>query len=229
MSHEIIAVILLVFVHLTASRVARIGWLWHGRFLSFAAGLSFAYVFVDLLPQLEKKQEVLKQTLTPLLPYLDRHAYVVALLGVLFFYGIHTQSEMKKKRFFWFSMTGSFLFNFFVGATLADSQSPDIQPLSLFAIALAMHTFILDHNATLQHPLLYQQQGRYVLILSLLCGYFTGHLFSIPATIEALVISFVAGGILLNTLHYELPKREQVGYLCFVTGALFYTVIILAQ
>src|ERR1700722_18935350 len=93
------AYISLSVIHLFANKAKVLGWVWHGRFLSFAAGISFAYVFVDLLPRLEKGQQVLKQTFA-VIPYLDRHAYLIALLGVLFFYGLHSQSKKNEKRSF---------------------------------------------------------------------------------------------------------------------------------
>ena len=80
----LISVLILIAVHLYANRMKVLGWVWHGRFLSLASGISFAYVFVDLLPALEKGGPVIKQTLGPIVPYLDKHAYLIALLGVLF-------------------------------------------------------------------------------------------------------------------------------------------------
>ena len=105
------ALLILATIHLFANKTKILGWIWHGRFLSFAAGISFAYVFVDLLPKLEKGQQVLKQAFA-VVPYLDRHAYVIALLGVLFFYGLHSQSKKKSALSFWLSTSGYVIFNF---------------------------------------------------------------------------------------------------------------------
>jgi len=227
MNSGFIALVVLAFIHLYANQAKILGWIWHGRFLSFAAGISFAYVFVDLLPELEKGQPLLKQTLDPVLPYLNRHAYVIALLGVLFFYGIQTQSQTNALRNFWISTSGYLLFNFFVGATLSDSTDPEIQPLFLFTAAIGMHYFIRDHTASLQNDIIYQKQGRWFLVFALFAGYIVGNLTHIPDSIVAIAVSFLAGGVLLNVLRYELPKREQVGYLFFLIGSLFYTVVIL--
>lgn len=222
-----IALVILAFIHLFANQAKILGWLWHGRFLSFAAGISFAYVFVDLLPELEKEQPVLKQTFDTLIPYLDRHAYVIALIGVLFFYGLHTRSQTKSARNFWISTTGYLLFNFFVGASLSDSTDPELQPLALFTVAMGMHYFIWDHNASIDNNKIYEKQARWLLVAALFTGYIVGYLSHIPEAIVAVTVSFIAGGVLLNVLRYELPKREQVGYLFFVMGSLLYTAIIL--
>lgn len=224
----LLALFVLAFVHLFANQVSVLGWVWHGRFLSFAAGVSFSYVFVDLLPALEKGQPALRRTLDPLIPYLDRHAYLIALLGVLFFYGVHTQSPLHKARSFWVSVAGYVLFNLFVGASLADSTNPDIQPVLLFTIAMAMHYFIRDHQAEENNAILYGRQARWILVAALFVGYAIGYMSHIPDAVVAIVVSFLAGGVILNALRYELPKREQVGYAFFVTGALFYTGILLS-
>lgn len=224
----ILAVLTLSLVHLFANQSKLSGWIWHGRFLSCAAGISFAYVFVDLLPALEKGQYTLKRTFGELVPYFDRHAYVIALLGVLFYYGIHVQCRANTRSGFGLAILGYVLFNFFVGASLSDSANPEIQPLTLYTIALGMHYFVRDHNIAGDFPDLYVHQGRWLLVLALMAGYFVGYYFHIPDAVVAIVVSFLAGGVLLNVLRYELPKREQVGYLFFLTGTVVYTIILLS-
>lgn len=222
-----LSLLVLAAVHLFANQSKVLGWLWHGRFLSFAAGISFAYVFVDLLPTLEKGQPVLKRTFEEIVPYFDRHAYLIALLGVLFFYGIQTFSSGHSGRAFWWSLSGYLFFNFLVGASLSDSNNPDIQPVALFTVAMGMHYFVRDHSATLDDPSLYTRSARWCLVASLFVGYLVGHVTHIPDAIVAIAVSFVAGGVFLNVLHYELPKSERAGYSCFVLGALLYTAILL--
>lgn len=223
-----VALLTLVAIHLFANRAQILGWVWKGNFLSFAAGISFAYVFVDLLPQLEKGQSVLKRSFGDILPYLDRHTYVIALLGVLFYYGLHTQPKTNSDRNFWMSMGGYSLFNFFVGASLSDGNNPEIQPLLLFTIAMGMHYFIADHSANIENAALYNQKARWLLVLALFLGYIVGYMTRIPDTVVAIAVSFISGGVLLNVLRYEIPKREQVGYYFFLMGSLIFTLIILS-
>jgi len=223
-----IALLVLAVIHLFANQIKLLGWIWHGRFLSFAAGISFAYVFVDLLPALEKGQPILKQTFGDLLPYFDKHAYVIALLGVLFYYGIHTQAANGSARNFWLSTSGYVLFNFFMGISLSNSSNPDIQPIVLFTFAMGMHYFIHDHNSDTEDPLLYHRLARWLLVAALFAGYICGVLTHIPDAIGAVTVSFIAGGVFLNALRYELPKREQIGFGYFTLGSLLYTAIVLS-
>lgn len=221
-----LTLIIFVFIHLYANKANVLGWVWHARFLSFAAGISFAYVFIDLLPTLEKGQPILKQAIDPLVPYLDRHSYLIALIGFLFFYGIQGVKS-SKSRTFYSSIGGFTLFNFFIGASLSDVNNPDIQPLILFSIAIGLHYFIHDHNTREIDAELYDQVGRWILVLALIIGWLVGFYFTIPETIIDLVVAFLAGGVLLNVMHYELPKREPGTYKFFLLGSLLYTFILL--
>lgn len=221
-----LVLIIFVFIHLFANKAYVLGWVWHARFLSFSAGISFAYVFIDLLPTLEKGQPILKQAIDPLVPYLDRHSYVIALVGFLFFYGVQGVKS-SSIRTFYASIGGFALFNFFIGASLADVNNPDIQPMTLFAIAIGLHYFIHDHNIREINADLYDQKGRWILVLALILGWLVGFFFIIPVTIIDLVVAFIAGGVLMNVMHYELPKREPGTYKYFLLGAILYTMILL--
>jgi hypothetical protein len=227
MNTGLLSLLFLVLIHLFANKAKVLGWVWHGRFLSFASGISFAYVFVDLLPTLETSQPVLQHTFEQTFPYLNRHTYLIALFGVLFYYGIDAHTQKNRAQGFWIAMSGYFLFNFFVGASLSDSSNPDIQPIILFTLAIGMHYFVHDHNANVDATYLYQHFGRWLLVIGLVLGYVVGYLTHIPDATVALVISFLAGGVFLNVLRYELPKREKVGYAFFVIGALLYAAILL--
>jgi len=221
MNAGLIALIVLAAIHIFANRAKVLGWVWHGKFLSLASGISFAYVFVDLLPALEKGNPVLKQAFENIIPFIDRHSYLIALLGILFYYGVQVHEPKTKNR--WLSLSGYLVFNFLVGVSLSDSSNPEIQPIILYTIAIGMHYFVRDHMAGVStHPSILT-----TLILTLFAGYFVGWLTRIPDALIAIGVSFVAGGIMLNVLHYELPKREKGSYIWFVFGSLLYTTILL--
>jgi hypothetical protein len=223
---SIVSLIILVLIHLYANRAQVLGWAWHGRFLSFASGVSFAYVFVDLLPMLAVYQPVLQSTFKGVIPLLDKHAYIIALFGVLFYYGLRRQPFLNPKKQFYVTMSGYQLFNFLVGASLADINDPEIQPIALFTIAMGLHYFVNDHTLRQDHKELYEKSGRWWLAAALIVGYIVGDFLHIPGALEALIIAFVAGGVLLNVMSYELPKNKSGDYFYFVLGALLYTILL---
>lgn len=215
-----------ILIHLFANKAKVLGWIWHGRFLAFAGGVSLAYVFIDLLPALAKGQPVLKNTFQGLLPSLDKHVYLFALLGVLFYQGLQSPSKGSKANF-WVSMAGYMLFNVFVGASLADENNPDIQPLFLFAIAIGLHYFVSDHNLREAHLSLYDKYGRWLLSLALITGWLIGYFAKIPDAVIAIVVAFLAGGVLFNVMHYEIPQVQKKTHFSFILGALIYAAILL--
>ncbi len=224
---RLLALSILILIHLFGNQSRFLGWVWHGRFLSFASGVSFGYVFVDLLPALSASQPVLKQSFNGVVPYLDKHAYLIALCGMLFYYGLQGPSKGSWDSKFWISMAGYSLFNFFVGASLADPLDPSIQPIWLFTIAIGLHYFVHDHNLSQDHPESYEMQARWVLVGALLLGWLTGYFFNIPETLIALVVAFVAGGLIMNAMRYELPAKEGDSYRYFILGALGYSILLI--
>ena len=61
MSPGLLALLVLAAIHLFANRAKVLGWVWRGQFLSFASGISLSYVFVDLLPALERRRACFKK------------------------------------------------------------------------------------------------------------------------------------------------------------------------
>ncbi len=61
-----------------------------GARLSFAGGVSVAYVFVHLLPELAEHQETFRRRAEEagFLAGLERHTYLIALAGLAAFYGL---------------------------------------------------------------------------------------------------------------------------------------------
>lgn len=221
------AIAILCLVHLFANRIKYLGWLWHGRFLSFAGGISFTYVFVSLLPELAKSQTSIETI--GLFPYFEKHVYLIALLGFLFFYS--AQSVTSKDHYstlgFLTSMGSYTIFNLLIGSSIADSQNSDVQPLPLFTLAMSLHYFVNDHNLREAHKILYEDMGRWLLTFALIIGGLLGLWWPLPEAIAAILMAFAAGGVLYNVMRYELPNNENVTFFCL--GSLLYAMMLLSM
>ena len=100
----------------------------------------------------------------------------------------------------------------------------------LFAVALGLHFLVNDHSLVEHHGERYQRQGRWWLVGALLVGWAVGSANSIrlPDVVLALVLSYIAGGTILNILRHELPDTDRsadVGAL--VLGTAGYTALLL--
>ncbi len=225
-----ISTIIFVMIHLWAGKMQLL--LDHkvqGRFLSAGSGIAIAYVFIDLLPKLAKSDLIVRRALEGLLPYFERHVYIMALMGFLLFFIVDQKpSFLKKQGFFWLSLLSYILFNFLVGYAIVDKNNPEVKPLALFTIAMAFHYFNNDFSLNKEHGKAYQRVGKWLLILSLFLGWFAGLFITLSRTAIALASAFIAGGVMMNVMRHELPKENPHSLGSFLFFVLLYTGLLLA-
>ncbi len=219
------AVIIFSLVHFLAIKTRKLSRKVQGTILSTGGGVAISYVFVELLPKLARSEPILQNAF---FPYFERHVYVLALIGFMLFYLVDQSREIfHPKGRFWFSLSSYTLFNFFVGYAVGDKDNPDVQPLILFTIAMALHYFVNDYTLSKEHPNSYGKEGRWVLIASLFLGWLVSKVWILHPAASALVTAFVGGGVIMNVTRHELPKTNPHSLKAFVTACLFYTVLLL--
>lgn len=90
------AALLLALVHLGASRLHRLQEKPRRFWLSLGGGTAVAYVFLHLLPELKHHQNALELASGDVLVWLDRHVYLLALLGLAVFYGLERMALRER-------------------------------------------------------------------------------------------------------------------------------------
>jgi hypothetical protein len=220
-----ISVTIFALVHLLSQKLFKLTPKAHASILSLGGGLAISYVFIDLFPKLAIGDLVVQNTL----PYLARHVYVLALIGFLLFYIVDKgESILNKKESFWLSLSSYALFNFFVGYAVTDKDNPEVRPLILFTIALALHYFAIDYSLCKAHEKVYNAIGKWILIASLYFGWFLGTVVTLPAALVALVSAFIGGGVIMNVIRHELPGNTPHTMRTFIAASVLYTIILLA-
>ncbi len=215
-------------VHLFAAKAQYLSFNSHGRFLSFGGGIAIAYVFIDLLPKLAESDILVTQALSGIFPYFERHAYIMALFGFLLFFGVDkAQKPIPSKSAFWLSLLSYSLFNFLIGYAVADKDNPEVKPLLLFTLAIALHYFTIDYSLSEAHGNDYKQFGKWILILCLFLGWLTGLWIVLSPPAVALVSAFIGGGVMMNVMRHELPKENPNNLTAFFSAATIYTIILL--
>lgn len=212
------AVIFLCIVHLSMGFFSRFN---QARILSFGGGVAIAFIFVDLLPKLCLNDQIVVNA--GILPFLERHVYILALTGFLVSYMV------EKKRSESFSFLSYLIFNFMIGYAIADKNDPDVRPLVLFSVAIGLHTFTTDFAMREKHPKKYQNWIRWAAVFSLLAGWTLNLWISLPETAVALMAAYIAGGVILNVTKHELPSDKPNDPGSFLTGTVVYTLLILLQ
>ncbi|MBF2017540.1 MAG: hypothetical protein IGS23_20505 [Rivularia sp. T60_A2020_040] len=210
------------------------------RWLSGAGGVSVAYVFVHILPELSEHQAVLNQTQQGLISYLENHVYLIALLGLSIFYGLEkmvsksrASQEKAGKRdattqgVFWVHITSFTVYNALIGYLLMHREEPDIKNLLLYSLAMALHFVVNDSGFREHHKHIYDNIGRWILAAAIIVGWIIGSASQIGETTIAVLFAFLAGGIVLNVLKEELPEERESCFWSFVSGVVIYSVLLL--
>lgn len=225
--------VLLVIIHLLASKLKFLQVIPRSRWLSFSSGISVAYIFVHLLPELKEWQERVEQAVG----FLSHHLYLVALCGLIVFYGLERavkisksgQQEASSKGVFWIHILSFTLYNCLIGYLLVQSEEESIWSGSIFTLAMGAHFLVNDYGLYHHHRHLYIHSGRWLVSGGIAVGFLTGWFTEIQPLILAIGFAMLAGGVILNVLKEELPEERKSRFLPFLIGALLYALILLAR
>lgn len=225
-------------IHLVAGRMRFLARIPRSRWLSFAGGVSVAYVLVHLLPELGEAQEAVQKDARGLLPFLEDHAYLVALLGLGLFYGVERSSHRSRAQgasagsdrtgpaAFWLSIATFAALNAVIGYLLLHRTDDDLRGLVLFGVALGLHFVINDFGLREHHKQRYDAAGRWVLAAAVVGGWAIGAAWEIPVAAIGLLQAFIGGGVILNTIKEELPAERESRFGPFALGAAGYAALL---
>ncbi|MDM9383835.1 hypothetical protein QUB80_24425 [Chlorogloeopsis sp. ULAP01] len=211
------------------------------RWLSAAGGVSVAYVFVHILPELSQHQTVLQDLGKGIIPYIEYHVYLIALFGLTIFYGLERlatssrnqlqrqgQGDITSSSIFWLHIISFAIYNALIGYLLLHREEQGMISLLLFSIAMTLHFVVNDHGLREHHKHLYDRIGRWILAAAIIIGWVLGSRIEIPAAAIAVLFAFLAGGVILNVLKEELPEERESSFWAFMLGAAAYSILLLA-
>ena len=225
----------LASVHFVAGRVGPDRAVPRRRFLSVAGGVSVAYVFVHVLPELGHTSELVDRE-PALLGAVEEHVYVVALLGFLAYYGLERLAQRSADAAdgepgvgVFRVHVGSFgLYNAIIGYLLFHRETPGLESLLLYAVAIGLHLVVVDYGMQDRHREAYLSGGRWLLAAAVLAGAVVGAATELDRARLGLLFAFVAGGIVLNVIKEELPAERDSSFAAFAGGVAGYTALLLA-
>lgn len=112
-----------------------------------------------------------------------------------------------------------------VGET--DPNDPEIQPIVLFVVALALFYFVADVALHSSYKQEYHRVGRWILVGALLVGWLVGTKFKVSVTVIASFVAFFAGGILVTGLGNELRTGLSRKVWAFGIAAIAYSFLMM--
>jgi hypothetical protein len=230
------ALFVLIFYGEAWWRLPRLGTRRSRQFVSFSAGMAVAYVFVRLLPELATATaELVEISGEDALPFVQIRVYCAALLGFMTFYGLEHMStrssvahaegegESTGQRM----LTGSYaLYVFVVCYLMAHEMRAGGGQLVLYALAMGLHFLGFAYSLHRDDPTTYDDWGRKVLAVAALGGWAVALARPLPESFSHILLGFVGGALIMDTVTSELAEQSEGQFLPFVSGAAIYTVVL---
>ncbi len=235
-----IAASLLAVSHLVVNQISALRGIPRSKWLSVAGGISVAYIFIHVLPELKEWQE---EFIYQGGGFLKHHMYLIALGGLAVFYGLERAAKLagSSKRsdksdselssdpsLFWVHIGFFAVYNLLIGCLLYHRDTYELAELALFTVAMLFHFAVNDHGLHDHYERQYRLVGRWILSAAVLVGWLIGVLTPLSEFSIAVMFAFIGGGTILNTLKEELPEERKSNYWAFLIGILGYTVLLLS-
>ena len=161
--------------HMVPSR-ARRAW------MSAAGGTAIAYVFVDLLPEMQRMQERFSLgAVNRGLPFPEYRVHASALIGFVFFYALESMAaatrregdavEQDRPIVTWFHIGGFAVYCGLMAYLLREDADRGGWTLPAYAVAMFCHFWIVDHALRREHGEPYNRFGRWLLAGGVLAGW----------------------------------------------------------
>lgn len=203
--------------------------------VSFGAGMSIAYVFVHLMPELHGVRSAFAESVSRPLPYEGMAVYFLALVGFLVFYGldhlrVHLRATAKTEASgpaFKLHIGGFSAYVWLMSYLLVHNLGESTTSTALYALAIALHFLGVDHALREEHGVAYERVGRFVLASMALLGWAMALLITLPHYVLALLVAFISGAIILNSTIMELPSEKDGRFVPLMGGGVIYGLILL--
>ena len=213
--------ITLAIVHLLGAPLRRLVRKKEAIVSSCGGGMAIAYVFLQLLPELDKGHHLVGIAI-----------YFVVLIGFILFYtlechlplrGSKETSEHSSRSVLYMHIIISWIYNWLIIYTIPEQLQVSIPHAAVGIIAIGMHLSYNYHILGLRYAREFDSWGRYVLASAPLAGW-VANILAEPgsAVVSDLLIASLAGAILHNVLKDELPDSQRSSFRWFVTGVLIY-------
>jgi hypothetical protein len=208
-----------------------------GPVVSVAGGVSVAYIFIDLLPEMAENQAAFLATATGRhLPFPEARVYSAALAGFVIFYGLretvtrrgttnHRQTTpvlQYQAHIFGFST-----YSALIAYLMVHRPHGLVLPLILYTTAMMFHFLIVDRSLRKDYDGAYERGGRWILAASVLAGWAIAVTVGVPVGLFATLLGFMAGAVVINSMGPELPSASEWRFAQFLLGAVAYAILLL--
>lgn len=188
------------------------------RIISFAAGISIAYLFLNLLPHTYEAASQLKEWV-----------FVFLLLGFTVFHLIekvtyqHADQDKLARELKEIHSVSFFVYYFLVGIVINDELQADLLNGILFLIPITLHAALSTASLSRIHGEVRESIGiKISLSASSLLGVVFALFVPIPHILDHILISVIAGVLLYIIVKEFLPEKRHGQPLFFIMGMVLF-------
>lgn len=205
------------------------------RLLSASSGMSVAYVFIDVLPELAVQHRRVTEAAGPEgLLFAEQRVYVVALLSFVLFYGLDhlvlapradrdaPGASDDEARLFPAHLLAFGGYTVLIGYLLVERAEEGAGALAMYTLAMAVHFCIVAHALSERFLRPYARWGRWILSASVIAGWALGTTTRISDVTFARIFAVLAGGVVITSVQRELLGDQRGRFWPFVLGALVF-------
>jgi hypothetical protein len=206
------------------------------RWQALSAGVAIAYVFVNVMPELEEHRPVVAGSVMGTLLDAEKRIYLWALAGFITFAGLSRLRFVERGNrarpggpgaLYCGAMTGYALYMLLIGYLLLHRDNTSMLSLWLFVLAMGLHLFMMDNQLAEQFDGFYEPWGRMLLVSCLLLGWAMGIVDALPDSFTSRLFAFVVGGVVITSAHEELSFEQGGRFGWFVGGAVSYATLLM--
>jgi hypothetical protein len=201
--------------------------------ISFGAGMGAAYVFVHVMPELSALRKEFVESISMTLRFEGMVIYFVALAGFLFFFGLDhwrkglVAAEAGDHPGYGVHVGGFAIYVALISYIVVELPDHAHGSTALFVVAMALHFLAVDHALSEEHKEAYDNRGRYIMAAIAVAGWCVGVVASAPVAVEAMLLAFVSGGVMVNSMIAEVSSQREGRFMPFVLGSLAYGLLLL--
>ncbi|MBY0396695.1 MAG: hypothetical protein K2X91_09545, partial [Thermoleophilia bacterium] len=164
-----------------------------------------------------------------------------ALAGLVAFYALDAAALRSRTRrresvgedragegVLWVHAASYGLYNALIGYLVVRRADEGALGLVLFTVAIGVHFVVADAGLRDHHKHGYDRVVRWVLAAAVPAGLVAGALTAASDAALALLLAFLAGAVILNTIKEEVPGERRSRLAPFLAGAAAYAAVLLA-
>jgi hypothetical protein len=195
-----------------------------------------AYVFVNVLPELEEHRPIVASSVAGSLLDAEKRIYLWALAGFVAFAGLNRLRVVQRANgdgavgggiVYWGGMAGWGIYTMLIGYLLLHREDHSMLSLWLFVLAMGLHILMMDSELVERFEGIYEPKGRMLMVACLLLGWVLGSIDALPDTFTSRLFAFVVGGVVITSAHEELSFEEDGRFGWFVGGAAAYATLLM--